>query len=461
MVGWFGIFYTYVQSYQAVIWENGMPLASPILSNRAQWLVKLRWIACAGVVAVVYVSSSLLGILLDPMPLYLIVVAMLVYNSLFGFREWRRGPGAGGLDHDIFLQIALDQVALTLLLYFSGISHNPFVFYFVFHLIIATLLLRGWTPYILVVLATCLVGGVLCLQHLRWIPVISLSLPHLRGAADSSLHALDEIQTMGIVAAFGSTLWITVYLTSSLQRYIHRVRAAVRQKEKMLGIGQLVAGISHQISNPLDGIQNCLRTISERVGDDAQLTNYVRMMTEALDRIERTAKRVQAFARPHGLKLQDTDVNQAIEATMAILGEGQAHGVEIVVDGGDVPLVRGDPYTLQEVIFNLCTNALAAMPDGGTLSIRSFSPDTQSFSRNERVAIEVTDTGVGIPANHLDRVFEPFFTTRADSGGTGLGLGLCRMLLSEMDGSIDVRSRVDRGTTFQITLTAVGGEEKG
>jgi signal transduction histidine kinase len=437
-----------------------MARTSPILSNRAQWLVKLRWIACGGVVAVVYVSSSTLDLLQNPMPLYLIVVAMLVYNSLFGFLEWRRGPGASGLDHDIFVQIALDQIALTLLLYFSGISHNPFVFYFVFHLIIATLLLRGWTPYILVVLATCLVGGVLCLQHLRWIPVISLSLPHLQGVDETAAHALDKIQTIGIVTAFASTLWITVFLTSSVQRYMHRVRAAVRQKEKMLGIGQLVAGISHQISNPLDGIQNCLHTISERIQDDAQLTNYVRMMTEALDRIEQTAKRVQAFARPQGLKLQDTDVNEAIETTIAILGEGQVHGVEIVVDGGDVPLVFGDPYTLQEVIFNLCTNALAAMPDGGRLSIRSFRLDPQSFSRNERVAIEVTDTGVGIPEDKLERVFEPFFTTRADSGGTGLGLGLCRMLLSEMDGSIDVRSRVAHGTTFQITLTAVGGGRK-
>jgi signal transduction histidine kinase len=437
-----------------------MTLASPILSNRAQWLVKLRWIACAGVVAVVYVVSSMLGVLLDPTPLYLIAVAMLIYNSLFGFIEWRRGPGASGLDHDIFIQIALDQVALTLLLYFSGISHNPFIFYFVFHLIIATLLLRGWTPYVFVVLATCLVGGVLCLQHLRWIPVISLSLPHLQGVAETSTHALDRVQTVGIITAFASTLWITVYLTSSVQIYMHRVRAEVRQKEKMLGIGQLVAGISHQISNPLDGIQNCLHTISERIQDDAQLSNYVRMMTEALDRIERTAKRVQAFARPHGLKLQDTDVSQAIDATIAILGAGHVHGVEIVVDGGDVPLVRGDPYTLQEVIFNLCTNALAAMPDGGTLSIRSFCLDPQSFSRNERVAIEVVDTGVGIPEGHLDRIFEPFFTTRADSGGTGLGLGLCRMLLSEMDGSIDVQSKVGCGTTFQIALTAVGDERK-
>jgi len=434
-----------------------MARASHILSNRAQWLVKLRWIACAGVVAVVYATSSILGVLSNPMPLYLIAVAMLAYNALFGFLERWREPGTVGTDHDIFIQIALDQIALTLLLYFSDISSNPFVFYFVFHMIIATLLLRGWTPYVLAVFATCLVAGVLCLQHLERIPVISLELPHLNREVDPGAHALDPIHTIGIVAALASTLWITVYLTSSVQRYMHRVQAEVRQKEKMLGIGQLVAGISHQISNPLDGIQNCLGTISRRVGGDPQLANYVRMMTEALDRIERTAKRVQAFARPRGLSLQETNVNQAIESTMAILGSGRSHGVEIVVDGGDVPLVLGDPYTLQEVIFNLCTNALAAMPDGGVLTIRSFRANPQRFSGNQRVAIEVADTGVGITENRLDRVFEPFFTTRADSGGTGLGLGLCRMLLSEMDGSIDVQSKVNCGTTFRITLNAADG----
>ena len=77
------------------------------------------------------------------------------------------------------------------------------------------------------------------------------------------------------------------------------------------------------------------------------------------------------------------------------------------------------------------------------------------------VTIELTDTGQGMDAETLKRAFEPFFTTRADSGGTGLGLGLCRMLLSEMDGSIEVRSKVGQGTTFQITLTAIDAEEKG
>ncbi len=114
--------------------------------------------------------------------------------------------------------------------------------------------------------------------------------------------------------------------------------------------------------------------------------------------------------------------------------------------------MQGDPYTLQEVLFNLCTNALAAMPRGGTLTLRTRSLGGGDDDQLDSVAVEVADTGVGIPRANLERIFEPFFTTRADSGGTGMGLGLCRMLISEMGGRIEVRSVVQQGTVFTVVL---------
>ena len=177
----------------------------------------------------------------------------------------------------------------------------------------------------------------------------------------------------GVYVAFVSTLWVAVYFTTSIRRYVDRAHAEIRQKEKMLGIGQLVAGIAHQIANPLDGVQNCLRRIGEGVKDDPHLTEYVQLMGEALERIERTAKRVQAFARPRGITLQSTDVNQAIEATLDVFGPSNMRNIRLRKELGDVAHVQGDPYTLQEVLFNLCTNALHAMPSGGTLTLRSYA----------------------------------------------------------------------------------------
>jgi signal transduction histidine kinase len=220
----------------------------------------------------------------------------------------------------------------------------------------------------------------------------------------------------------------------------------------MVGIGQLVAGIAHQIANPLDGVQNCLQRIGQGVKDDAHLTEYVQLMTEALERIERTAKRVQAFARPRGITLQRTDVNQAVESTLQVLGTSHVTNVRIETQLGKVSPVQGDPYTLQEVFFNLCTNALAAMPDGGTLALRTYALGRKDEDQMDSVAVDVTDTGVGIPRPLLEKIFEPFYTTRAESGGTGMGLGLCRMLISEMGGRIDVRSSVGQGSTFTVVL---------
>jgi len=431
-----------------------MKLSPIMLSNPVQWLVRLRWLACIGVVIIVWVSSSVFEILPDPAPLYIITVAMLIYNSFFRFYERLRSRSGGDLERDILLQMILDQISLTSLLYFSGMLYNPFVFYFVFHMIIATLLLHGRAPYFLATLASLLVGVVSLLEYLGWIPAFGLEFPKAAYALSIGPHTMDKLYLTGFFIAFSSTLWITVYFTSWVHHYMHRAQAMVRQKEKMLGIGQLVASIAHQISNPLDGVQNCLNTIGRKVKDDEQLSQYVKLMAEALERIERTARRVQSFARPRGLKLQSTDVNKAVNATVQLLNRSDEDGIVIVTKLSKVPLVMGDPYTLQEVIFNLCTNALLAMPNGGSLSIRTFPLETEQFNQLKHVAIEVADTGIGIPKALIDKVFEPFFTTRADAGGTGLGLALCRMLISEMGGRIEITSEVGKGTSFQIVLAA-------
>ena len=412
-------------------------------SEGARWLVSLRWLACASVFVVAWMSSSVLGVIIQPAPLYVIGGVMVLYNLLFQFslRDWVAGEAS--MDRHIFLQIATDLIALTLLLYFSDVARNPFLLFFVFHMIIASMYLHGWIPYVVAGMATLLMGGVMAAEQMGWIASFPMNV-----ASDPP----DGLYLLAVFVALASTLWITVYFTTSIHHYVDRAQAQLRQREKILGIGQLVAGIAHQIANPLDGLQNCLHIIGEGVRDDSHLTEYVKMMGEALERIERTANRVQVFAQPHGITLESTNVNAAVESTLALLGRQHGEKIFIETDLRDVPRVQGDRYTLQEVLFNLCSNALSAMPGGGTMTIR-----TRVRGRSERVgprsvAIEVIDTGVGIPRSQLDKIFQPFFTTRADAGGTGLGLSLCQMLISEMGGQIDVKSVLDHGTTFTVLL---------
>lgn len=411
----------------------------------ARWLVSLRWLACAAVLAVTWLTSSVLGIVVNPRPMYLITAGMVAYNLLFYWFQRRANGSESNVERNIFCQVLFDLIALTLLLYYSDLPRNPFLFYFVFHMIIAGMYLRGRTPYFFAGLSTAMVGGVMLLLYLQWIP----SHPVWFDRQPAPLP--DRLELLGIFVAFSSALWMAAYFTTSIRRYVDRAHAELRQKEKMLGIGQLVAGIAHQIANPLDGVQNCLRRIGEGVRDDPHLTEYVQLMGEALDRIERTAKRVQAFARPRGITLQSTDVNQAVAATLEMLGPGDGN-VRIEKELGVVAEAQGDPYTLQEVLFNLCTNALNAMPRGGVLALRTYALGRRDDDQLSSIAIDVSDTGIGIPRVNLERIFEPFFTTRAESGGTGLGLGLCRMLISEMGGRIEVRSALGQGTTFTVVL---------
>lgn len=415
-------------------------------------MVSLRWLACAAVFGMTWLTSSVLHVIPNALPLYLVACAMVGYNLLFMLSQRDQASGEGNVERNIFWQIAFDLTALTLLLYFTDLPRNPFLFFFVFHMIIAGMYLRGSTPYYFAAYSTGLVGIVLLLEYYDKIHRFTLNLPSdIAGAPP-----LDGLYLLGLFAAFASALWITVYFTTSIRRYVDLAHAEIRQKEKMLGIGQLVAGIAHQIANPLDGVQNCLRRIGERVKNDPHLTEYVQMMAEALERIERTAKRVQAFARPRGITLQSTDVNQAVEGTLEVLGASQGKNIQIRTELGDVSLVQGDPYTLQEVLFNLCANALNAMPRGGTLALRTYAMGRKDEDQMGSVAIDVSDTGVGISRVNLEKIFEPFFTTRADSGGTGLGLSLCRMLISEMGGRIEVRSALGQGTTFTVILNRAG-----
>jgi signal transduction histidine kinase len=288
-------------------------------------------------------------------------------TAAFWWQQWRWGATQQNVDRHIAAQVFCDILALSCLLYFSDLPRNPFLFYYVLPMIIAGMYLRGWAPVGFGILVTVVVGAIIVLEYQELLPRFpmrySVEPPEpLRGA-----------YLWTLFLALSSSLWITLYFAVSIRMYVDRAHEQIRQKEKMVGIGQLVASIGHEIANPLDGVQNCLRRIGSHVKDDPHLVDYIKMMEEALDRIEKTTKRVQSFARPRGIQLQPTSVNAAVEAVLELIGLQRGDEIAVETDLADVPLVEGDPYTLQEILFNLCMNAIAAMPDGGRLTLRTCS----------------------------------------------------------------------------------------
>ena len=263
----------------------------------------------------------------------------------------------------------------------------------------------------------------------------------------------DGLDMLGIFVAFASALWIAVYFTTSIRRYVDRAHAELRQKEKMLGIGQLVAGIAHQIANPLDGVQNCLRRIGERVKDDPHLTEYVQLMAEALERIERTAKRVQAFARPRGITLQSTDVNQAVEATLDVLGASpRAQHPHREGTGRRGPGPRRPLHACRKCSSTSAPTPWHAMPNGGTLTLRTLRPGQQGRGPDGLGGHRRQRHGRGHPAGEPGEDFRAVLHHPRRYRRHRPGLGLCRMLISEMGGRIEVRSALGQGTTFTVVL---------
>lgn len=440
-----------------------MKLAARNLEERACWLISMRWIACLVVFAAVFLGSTVFRLLPHPAALYGIGVLMLLYNTLLSLRRpslvGRRDDASGR--RAILLQVTLDLASLTLLLFFSDLVHNPFTACYFFHVVIASILLPGWTPYFLAGLASFLVGIVLLLQHFGTVPLYPLNLPSLGGAEGGGVTP-EGIYLLVTFLAFASSLGITAFFATSLSRYVERVQAKVRQQEKMLGISKLVAGFAHQVNNPLDGLQNCLRQLGDHAGDHPYISESVRRMKAGLDRMALVARKLQEFARPEGMELAEMEVPAVVGAVVRLLeGPCRERNVLLETEVASVPRALGDAYAVQEVLFNICTNALDAMPRGGRLSIRVIEHRDAGVDEDRCVAIDVADTGIGIPADAQDKIFEPFYTTKAATGGTGLGLGLCRMLLSEMGGKIQVRSVEGKGATFRVILPAVsdGGKE--
>ncbi|MBI4557853.1 MAG: hypothetical protein HY706_09730 [Candidatus Hydrogenedentes bacterium] len=235
-------------------------------------------------------------------------------------------------------------------------------------------------------------------------------------------------------------------------------RRHLQQADKLAAIGELAAGVAHEINNPLDGILSCITRLERDPANLAQNMHYLHLIRDGLKRMGTVVQRLLEYAQKHDLRLQPTDICKAIEDVIALVETSARHGaVEIEVDFQEVPcLVQGDRYYLAQGLLNLALNAIAAMPNGGKLTFRAsrFIPreDGEPY-----VQIEIEDTGIGVEPNHLDKIFEPFFTTKEPGKGTGLGLPITRSIVEEHQGGISVRSVPGDGTVMTVWLPCAEG----
>lgn len=221
--------------------------------------------------------------------------------------------------------------------------------------------------------------------------------------------------------------------------------AGMLQAARLAAVGQLAASIAHEINNPLYAARNCLYLLEEDLPEKLRSLPYLGLARDQLDRIAGIIGRMRNFYRPARGEMAPHNLNYLLEETLAVAGLNLRHGAVqmIFTPSQDLPEVVCNGDQLRQVFLNLVMNAIDAMPDGGTLTVRTEG-------RPIGAIVEVRDTGVGIPKDIRERMFEPFFTNKPS--GTGLGLAISAHIVTQHGGRIEVESEEEQGSTFRVLL---------
>lgn len=264
---------------------------------------------------------------------------------------------------------------------------------------------------------------------------------------------------ISIGAALLVILGVSTYLVSQVYEADLRRVAALHQIEyanKMASIGRLAAGVAHEINNPLAiinekaGLIKDLFNLKSEYTEDPRLMRVVDSIIGSVDRCAAITKRLLSFARHVGgdSSIQELHIREVVEEVLGFLQkEAEYRSITVVQDiPEDVPTTMCDRGRLQQVLLNIVNNAFAAMSDGGHLRVSA------RLAGETSVDVTISDDGCGIPESDLKRIFEPFFSTKTQTGGTGLGLSITYGLVKEMGGEIKVQSQEGKGTSFTVTL---------
>jgi len=253
--------------------------------------------------------------------------------------------------------------------------------------------------------------------------------------------------------------------------YLSQVESTLRYSRKLAALGRLSAGVAHEVKNPLNSMMIHLELLRQQFAAPAALSGaaagraggsavaevpeprvdsvaaleHVDVIAGEIRRLDEVVQGFLKFTRPEDLKLQPVRLASLFDEVVPIVKpEAERTGVGLEVDCAGMPDVNGDPAMLRQAFLNLALNACQAMPEGGMLRIRCET------ARHRRVAVNISDTGVGIKPEHLQRIFDLYFTTK--KSGSGIGLSMVYRTVQMHDGEIEVQSTPGKGTTFRILL---------
>jgi signal transduction histidine kinase len=225
---------------------------------------------------------------------------------------------------------------------------------------------------------------------------------------------------------------------------------ALEKKEKLAALGTLTAGVAHEVRNPLTAIKARLYTLKLTLKKDSPELQDIQAINDEIARLEALVQDILLFGRHSAPSLQETTVGSIFQGVHALVApDARSHHITVIIDP-TTPLqqsFRCDPHQIKQVLLNLIRNAVEAIHNGGTITLRAKTTPPAS---PQHIVLEVADTGSGISPEVRERLFDPYFTTKPS--GTGLGLYLCARLSEQHGGSIECETKLGKGSTFRIKL---------
>jgi signal transduction histidine kinase len=398
------------------------------------------------------VARYLFGLQVAVLPLYLGCVLLLAYNAVFWlfFRrlaarksapDWQRRA-----ERLANVQIYLDLVLLTYLVYFSGGLENPFIFYYIFHMILSSILLPNRAAYLHAGFAVLLLGGLAAVEALGLLPRYPVP--------GFSAERLTPAVLAGRLGAFASTLFIAVYFTTTIVNRLRQREAELEEQDRLKS--RYVMTVSHDIQAGLSAVEGLLMAVlqgfTEAVGSKTrELLGRASERTHLLLRFVRDLLDLSRMRAEAGVEREQVHLAALIAGEAELYAEQmRAKKLEFHLDNeaGD-PVLNGNRTALAQLFDNLIGNAVRYTPAGGKVRV-ALSP-----AGNE-VEVRVEDSGIGIAPEHLDRLFEDFYRApnakSFSESGTGLGLSIVKQSVQMHGGAVKVHSELGRGTRFTVTL---------
>ncbi len=272
----------------------------------------------------------------------------------------------------------------------------------------------------------------------------------------SPLQTEEGLQVIAIIRDVTPRKWIEAELEAKREQ-LGGMAYQLGQVSKLATMGELAANIAHELNNPLTTVSLRVESLLKQTADDPAKRHALEVMANEVERMGALVSNLLQFSRRHVPRISTIDIHEEIANSLALIEYRlRTHGVAVRREfAAEVPMIQADRWQLRQLFLNVLANASDAMPSGGLVTIRTTAGSLPGG--RPAVTMTFTDTGIGITAEDLPKIMDPFYTTKSEGAGTGLGLPICRRIVQEHHGTLDITSRIGVGTTVHILLPVSNG----